>query len=76
MCKILPKTGLPKNKEAYTTEKSRLESVFLLTDGTKIAAQKVKTGEWHLETGSSRPVPDEAFLMKFKCSAKKINIFI
>ncbi|KAL0588591.1 LOW QUALITY PROTEIN: hypothetical protein AAY473_039603 [Plecturocebus cupreus] len=30
-------------------------------DGTKIAAQKVKTGEWHLETRSARPVPDEAF---------------
>lgn len=36
--------------EAYATEKSRRESVFLLADGTKITAQKVKTGEWHLET--------------------------
>lgn len=36
--------------EAYTTEKSRLENVFLLADGTKITAQKGKTGEWHLET--------------------------
>lgn len=36
--------------EAYTTEKSRLENVFLLADGTKITAQKGKTDEWHLET--------------------------
>lgn len=49
------------------TEKSRLESVFLLADGTKIAAQKVKTGAWHLETRSAGPVPAEGFCRKFKC---------
>lgn len=47
--------------EVYSIKKSRLESVFLLADGTKIAAQKVKTGEWHLETRSARPELDKAF---------------
>lgn len=48
------------------TEKSRLESVFLLADGTKIAAQKVKTGEWHLETRSAGPAPGEGFLQEIQ----------
>lgn len=60
--KLCPRQDCLQTNEAYTTEKSRLQNVFLLADGTKIAAQKVKTGgEWHLETRSARPGPDQAF---------------
>lgn len=44
------------------TEKSRRKSVFVLADGTKIAAQKVKTGEWHLETRTEGPEVAGAFV--------------
>lgn len=53
--------------EAYTPEKSRHESVFRLADGTKIAAQKVKTGEWHFRDKIRRVCAGWSFNGKINC---------